>query len=55
MGVQLSQEELDELVEETRAEALKEAAKACDLVAKEIDDTNGLATYCGNTIRNLIK
>ena len=41
MGVQLSQEELDELVEETRAEALKEAAKACDLVAKEIDDTNG--------------
>lgn len=26
-------------------------AKVCDLVAKEIDDTNGNATYCANAIR----
>lgn len=26
-------------------------AKLCDLVAKEADDTNGLATYIGNSIR----
>ena len=26
-------------------------AKVCDLVAKEIDDTNGIATYCAAAIR----
>lgn len=26
-------------------------AKVCDLVAKEIDDTNGNATYCAAAIR----
>ena len=26
-------------------------AKVCDLVAKEIDDTNGTATYCAKAIR----
>ena len=26
-------------------------AKVCDLVAKEIDDTNGTATYIGKAIR----
>ena len=26
-------------------------AKVCELVAREIDDTNGTATYCANAIR----
>ena len=33
---------------ETEGEA---CAKVCDLVAKEIDDTNGIATYCAAAIR----
>ena len=34
------------------AAAEREAcAKVCELVAREIDDTNGTATYCANAIR----
>jgi len=29
----------------------EECAKVCELIATEIDDTNGLATYCFNAIR----
>ena len=35
------------------AAAEREAcARVCDLVAKEIDDTNGNATYCAAAIRS---
>ena len=34
------------------AKAEREAcAKVCELIAREIDDTNGLATYCAAAIR----
>ena len=33
---------------ETEREA---CAKVCNLIAKEIDDTNGTATYCAKAIR----
>lgn len=34
------------------AAAEREAcAKVCELIAREIDDTNGLATYCAKAIR----
>ena len=36
----------DEVLAEREA-----CAKVCDLVAKEIDDTNGTATYCATSIR----
>ena len=36
----------DEVLAEREA-----CAKLCDLVAKEIDDTNGIATYCAAAIR----
>lgn len=29
----------------------KSCAEVCDLVAREIDDTNGTATYCAKAIR----
>lgn len=40
--------------EVTRAETLEYVAKTCDLIAKEIDDTNGLATYITKVIRAMI-
>ena len=41
-----------ELVIKREREKEREAcAKVCDLVAREIDDTNGNATYCAAAIR----
>jgi hypothetical protein len=41
-------ERVADLVAEKEREA---CAKVCDLVAREIDDTNGNATYCAAAIR----
>lgn len=64
--VKMLMESYDKGVADTRAaavEALEKAiaaairvereacAKVCDLVAREIDDTNGIATYCAAAIR----
>jgi hypothetical protein len=45
---------LDEMVRFAARVAAHEreaCAKVCELVAREIDDTNGTATYCANAIR----
>ena len=41
-------ERFADLVAEREREA---CAKVCDLVAREIDDTNGNSTYCAKAIR----
>ena len=33
------------------ADEREACAKVCNLIAKEIDDTNGTATYCAKAIR----
>lgn len=44
-------EEVLRLVNAAIADEREACAKVCDLVAKEIDDTNGTATYCAAAIR----
>jgi hypothetical protein len=42
---------LERFAELVAAAERESCAKVCDLVAREADDTNGLATYIGKSIR----
>jgi hypothetical protein len=49
---EVSNEALNRLVALVRADEREMCAKVADLVAREIDDTNGTATYIATAIRN---
>ena len=46
-----TESELNELIADERAAEREACARVADLVAKEVDDTNGVATYIGKAIR----
>ncbi len=50
-GVTYVSPELERLVALVRADERSACAKVADLVAREIDDTNGTATYIATAIR----
>ena len=49
--VEFTFDELERFAALVAAQEREACARVCDLVAREIDDTNGTATYCANAIR----